>query len=49
MAKLEELIAPAELLDMIRKGAMKSELSKKYRASEQDLAMMLLPLYRTRK
>jgi hypothetical protein len=47
MAKLEEQITPAELLDMIRKGAMKSELSKKYRASEQDLAMMLLPLYRT--
>jgi hypothetical protein len=47
MAKLEELVTPAELLDMVRKGAMKSELSKKYRASEQDLAMMLLPLYRT--
>jgi hypothetical protein len=47
MAKLEEQVTPAELLDMIRKGAMKSELSKKYRASEQDLAMMLLPLYRT--
>ncbi len=47
MAKLEEQVAPAELLDMIRKGAMKSELGKKYRVSEQDLAMMLLPLYRT--
>jgi hypothetical protein len=46
MAKLEELMTPSELVDAIRDGAAKDELVKKYRASEQELAMMLLPLYR---
>ena len=46
MAKLEELMTPSELVDAIRDGAAKDELVKKYRASEQQLAMMLLPLYR---
>ena len=46
MAKLEELMTPSELVDAIRDGAAKDELVKKYRASEQALAMMLLPLYR---
>ncbi len=48
MAKLEELMTPSELVDAIRDGAAKDELVKKYRASEQELAMMLLPLYRER-
>ncbi|MBI5251876.1 MAG: hypothetical protein HY912_20485 [Desulfomonile tiedjei] len=46
MARLEELVNPSELLEAIRSGAMKSELLKKYRTSDQELAMMLLPLYR---
>jgi len=46
MAKLEELMTPSELVAAIRDGAAKDELVKKYRASEQELAMMLLPVYR---
>ncbi|HMK33541.1 MAG TPA: hypothetical protein VK463_00640 [Desulfomonilaceae bacterium] len=46
MSKLEELVTPTQLLDVIKEGAMKQELVKKYKSSEQDLAMMLLPLYR---
>jgi hypothetical protein len=46
MAKLEELVTPTVLLDEIKAGAMKQEIVKKYKASEQELAMMLLPLYR---
>ena len=47
MAKLEELVTPNELLEIIRGGALKNQLIKKYRTSEQELAMMLLPLYRS--
>lgn len=46
MARLEEMVNPSELLDAIRNGALKNELLKKYRTSDQELAMMLLPLYR---
>jgi hypothetical protein len=46
MAKLEELTTPSELVAAIRDGSAKDELVKKYRASEQELAMMLLPVYR---
>jgi hypothetical protein len=46
MAKLEELMTPSELVAAIRDGAAKDELVKQYKASEQALAMMLLPLYR---
>jgi hypothetical protein len=46
MAKLEELVTPTELLSAIREGSLKQEIVKKYKASEQELAMMLLPLYR---
>lgn len=46
MAKLEELVTPTELVAAIRDGAAKNELVKTYKASEQELAMMLLPLYR---
>lgn len=46
MAKLEELVTPTELLDAIRDGTLKQELVKKYRTSDQQLAMILLPLYR---
>jgi hypothetical protein len=46
MAKLEELMTPSELVTAIRDGAAKDELVKKYRTSEQALAMMLLPVYR---
>lgn len=47
MAKLEELVTPMELLEVMRGGALKSQVIKKYRTSEQELAMMLLPLYRS--
>lgn len=46
MAKLKDQVTPAELLETIRAGAMKNDIMKKHRASEQELAMMLLPLYR---
>jgi hypothetical protein len=46
MPKLEELMTPSELVAAIRDGAVKDELVKQYKASEQELAMMLLPLYR---
>jgi hypothetical protein len=46
MAKLEERVTPTELLDAIRDGALKQELVKKYRTSDQELAMILLPLFR---
>ncbi len=39
-------MTPSELVDAIRDGAAKDELVKTYKASEQELAMMLLPLYR---
>jgi hypothetical protein len=46
MPKLEELVTPTELLAAVKEGALKQELVKKYKASEQELAMMLLPMYR---
>jgi len=46
MARLEELVTPTELLDVIRDGALKQDLVKKYRTSDQELAMILVPLYR---
>jgi len=46
MAKLEDLVTQTEILAAVKAGSPKNELAKKYRASEQDLALMLLPLYR---
>jgi hypothetical protein len=46
MAKLEDLITPSEILEVIKGGKLKSELIKRYRTSEQELAKMLYPLYR---
>lgn len=46
MARLEELVTPSDLLAAIKSGSLKNELLKKYRTSDQELAMMLLPLYR---
>lgn len=46
MARLEELVTPTELLDAIRDGALKQDLVKRYRTSDQELAMILVPLYR---
>ncbi len=45
MAKLEQLVSPSELLQMIQNGALKSDILKKFKASDQDLAMMLYPVY----
>lgn len=47
MAKLEDQVTPSEMLDIIRDGALKNEIIKRFRTSEQELAMMLLPLYRS--
>jgi hypothetical protein len=46
MAKLEDVVTPSEILLMIKGGMLKSELIKRYRTSEQELALMLLPLHR---
>ncbi len=46
MAKLEDLITPSEILEVIKGGMLKSELIKRYRTSEQELAKVLYPLYR---
>ncbi len=46
MAKLEDLVTPSEILGMIKGGMLKTELIKRYRTSEQELALMLLPLHR---
>jgi hypothetical protein len=47
MAKLEEKITPSDLLTAIRGGRLKDELIKEFRSSDEELAMMLLPLYRS--
>ncbi|MBM3299484.1 MAG: hypothetical protein FJY85_05990 [Deltaproteobacteria bacterium] len=46
MAKLKEMVTPEELLELVLGGALKNEVIKKYKTSDQELAMMLLPLYR---
>jgi len=46
MAKLEDLATPSEVLEMARSGSMKAELIKKFKTSEQELAVMLLASYR---
>ena len=46
MAKLEEQVSANELVQIIRTGKTKGEIVKEYRTSDQELAMMLLPLYR---
>jgi hypothetical protein len=46
MARLEELVNPSDLLAAIKSGSLKNELLKKYKTSDQELAMMLLPMYR---
>ncbi|MFH1112592.1 MAG: hypothetical protein V1792_01600 [Pseudomonadota bacterium] len=46
MAKLKDLASPKEVLEAIRGGALKNEVIKKYKTSEQELARLLLPLYR---
>jgi|GEM_PF-949514 len=49
MAKLEQLVTPLELLAAIRGGALKSDILKQYRTGDQELAVMLQPLYRSGK
>jgi hypothetical protein len=46
MAKLEDKISPIELLNAIRSGRTKEQIVKQYRSSDEEIAMMLLPLYR---
>ncbi len=46
MAKLQDLITSSEILEVIKAGMLKSELIKRYRTSDQELAAMLVPLYR---
>jgi hypothetical protein len=47
MAKLEDQVTPIELLNIIKGGAIKKEVLKQFRTTEQELAKMLLPLYRS--
>ncbi len=47
MAKLASQITPEELLAEIKAGVLKSEIIKQYKTSDQELAMLLLPLYRS--
>lgn len=47
MAKLEDQVTPIELLNIIRGGTVKKEVLKEFRTTEQELAKMLLPLYRS--
>jgi chemotaxis protein histidine kinase CheA len=47
MARLKDLESPDEVLEAIRGGALKNEIIKKYRTSEQELARLLLPLYKS--
>jgi len=49
MAKLEARVNTLELLDAIRDGATKTELIKKYRTSEAELASVLHSFFRNRK
>jgi hypothetical protein len=46
MAKLKDQMTSQELLDLILSGTMKSELIKKHKTSDEELAIMLLPMYR---
>ena len=46
MAKLKDQMTSQELLELILSGTMKSEIIKKHRTSDEELATMLLPLYR---
>ena len=46
MAKLRDQMTSGELLELILSGTMKNEIIKKHRTSDEELAMMLLPLYR---
>jgi hypothetical protein len=47
MARLEDKISPTGLLLAIKSGRLKNEIIKEYRTSEEELAMMLLPMYRS--
>jgi hypothetical protein len=44
--KLEDKVSPQELLSAMRLGILKNVLAKKYRASDEDFALMLYPMYR---
>jgi outer membrane biosynthesis protein TonB len=46
MAKLEDLVTPSEILDVMKDGAVKGDLIKRFKTSDAELAKMLLPLYR---
>ncbi|MEW6139059.1 MAG: hypothetical protein AB1733_12560 [Thermodesulfobacteriota bacterium] len=47
MAKLKDQTSPQELMELILGGTMKSEIIKRFRTSDEELAIMLLPLYRS--
>ena len=46
MAKLNMELTPEELLKIIKAGALKDEIVKQHKTSEQELAQVLLPAYR---
>ncbi len=45
-SKLEDKVSPQDLLSAMRQGTLKNALAKKYKASDEDFAMMLYPMYR---
>lgn len=47
MARLEDKISPSALLLAVKSGRLKDEIVREYKASEEEIAMMLLPLYRS--
>jgi hypothetical protein len=47
MAKLADRITPEELLRVVMRGTRKDEIIKSYKTSDQELAMLLLPMFRS--
>jgi hypothetical protein len=46
MALFKDRVDPNVLVERVKAGALKSEIEKDYRISDEELAMILLPLYR---
>ena len=38
MAKLEDLVTPSEILDVMKDGAVKADLIKRFKTSDAELA-----------
>ncbi|MBM4325536.1 MAG: hypothetical protein FJ118_00085 [Deltaproteobacteria bacterium] len=46
MGLFKDRVDPEELVERVKAGALKGELAKDYKISDEELAMILLPLYR---